>query len=137
MLQHTRTSRLSRTHLVRMRGEGSTMLQLSNVNSYYGPSHVLHNISLEVNAGEIVCLLGANAAGKTTTMKTIFGLVRARGGSIAFDGQAIERKGTDEIVKSGLALVPEARRVFSRMSVLENLEMGFYVRKSSAEFRDN
>jgi len=113
------------------------MLQLSNVNTYYGPSHILQDISFEVNAGEIVCLLGANAAGKTTTMKTIFGLVRAKSGSIAFDEQSIERKGTDEIVKSGLALVPEARRVFSRMSVLENLEMGFYVKKSRAEFRDN
>jgi len=113
------------------------MLQLSNVNTYYGPSHILQDISFEVNAGEIVCLLGANAAGKTTTMKAIFGLVRAKSGSIAFNGQSIERKGTDEIVKSGLALVPEARRVFSRMSVLENLEMGFYVRKSRSEFRDN
>src|SRR5437016_7578331 len=108
----------------------STMLQLTDVDTYYGPIQVLNKISLEVNAGEIVCLLGANAAGKTTTMKTIFGLVRAKSGSISFDGQSIERKGTDEIVKSGLALVPEARRVFSRMSVLENLEMGFYVRKS-------
>ncbi len=113
------------------------MLQLSNVNTYYGPSHILQDISFEVNAGEIVCLLGANAAGKTTTMKTIFGLARARSGSIAFDGQSIERKGTDEIVKSGIALVPEARRVFSRMSVLENLEMGFYIKRSRAEFRNN
>ncbi len=137
MLQHTNTSRLSRIHLVKIRGKESAMLQLSNVNTYYGPSHILQDISFEVNAGEIVCLLGANAAGKTTTMKAIFGLVRAKSGSIAFNGQSIERKGTDEIVKSGLALVPEARRVFSRMSVLENLEMGFYVRKSRSEFRDN
>ena len=86
--------------------QGSIMLQLSNVNTYYGPSHVLQDISLEVNTGEIVCLLGANAAGKTTTMKTIFGLVRAKSGSIAFDGQPIGRQGTDEIVKSGLVLVP-------------------------------
>jgi branched-chain amino acid transport system ATP-binding protein len=113
------------------------MLKLSNVNTYYGPSHVLQDISLEVNAGEIVCLLGANAAGKTTTMKTIFGLVRAKSGSITFDGQAIGRKGTDEIVKSGLVLVPESRRVFSRMSVLENLEMGFYVKRGRAELRNN
>src|SRR6476660_416428 len=134
---HTHTSRLSRTRLVRIAGKGSIMLQLSNVNTYYGPIHVLQDISLEVNTGEIVCLLGANAAGKTTTMKTIFGLVRAKGGSIAFDGQPIGRQGTDEIVKAGLVLVPEARRVFSRMSVLENLEMGFYVKKSRAEFRDN
>jgi branched-chain amino acid transport system ATP-binding protein len=164
MVQHIRTNHLSRVHLVKMKdrndqnvtyassgegstqdstphsspiSKGSTMLQLSNVNTYYGPSHVLQNISLEINVGEIVCLLGANAAGKTTTMKTIFGLVHAKSGLITFDGQAIERRGTDEIVKSGLALVPEARRVFSRMSVLENLEMGFYVRRSRTEFRNN
>src|SRR5687767_13705104 len=97
------------------------MLQLSGVNTYYGPSHVLQDISLEVRKGEIVCLLGANAAGKTTTMKTIFGLVRAQSGSVVFNGQAIERGTTDKIVQSGLALVPEARRVFPRMNVLENL----------------
>ncbi|EFH88352.1 ABC transporter ATP-binding protein [Ktedonobacter racemifer] len=109
------------------------MLQLSNVNTFYGPSQVLHEVSLEVQKGEIVCLLGANAAGKTTTMKTIFGLVRPRGGSILFDGKPIERRLTGDIVASGLALVPEARRIFPRMSVLENLEMGAYTRKSRAE----
>lgn len=109
------------------------MLKLSNVNTYYGPSHVLQDVSLEVNEGEIVCLLGANAAGKTTTMKTIFGLVRSRSGSIAFDNKAIEKRLTGDIVASGLALVPEARRIFPRMSVMENLEMGAYTRKSRAE----
>jgi len=111
------------------------MLRLSNVNTYYGPSHVLQNISLEVNKGEIVCLLGANAAGKTTTMKTIFGLVRPRGGSIQFEEQPIERKLTGDIVRDGLALVPEARRIFPRMTVLENLEMGAYTRPRGAEFK--
>ena len=110
------------------------MLQLDTVNTYYGPSRVLQDISLEVNKGEIVCLLGANAAGKTTTMKTIFGLVRPRSGAILFEGEPIERKLTGDIVKSGLALVPEARRIFSRMSVRENLEMGAYTRQSRAEF---
>lgn len=110
------------------------MLKLTNVNTYYGPSHVLQDVSLEVNEGEIVCLLGANAAGKTTTMKTIFGLVRPRSGSIEFNGRPIERRLTGSIVASGLALVPEARRIFPRMSVLENLEMGAYTRKSRAEF---
>jgi branched-chain amino acid transport system ATP-binding protein len=109
------------------------MLQLVNVNTYYGPSHVLQNLSLEVKKGEIVCLLGANAAGKTTTMKTIFGWVRPRSGSVLFEGKPIERKLTGDIVSSGLALVPEGRRVFPRMSVLENLEMGAYTRKSKAE----
>jgi len=113
------------------------MLKLSNINTYYGPSHVLQDISLEVKKGEIVCLLGANAAGKTTTMKTIFGLVRPRSGSIQFEDLPIERKLTGDIVQSGLTLVPEARRIFPRMSVLENLEMGGYTRKNRAEFREN
>ncbi len=111
----------------------STMLQLSGVNTYYGPSHVLQNVSLEVKKGEIVCLLGANAAGKTTTMKTIFGLVRPRSGSVQFEGKPIERKLTGQIVTSGLALVPEARRIFPRMTVLENLEMGAFSRRNKAE----
>jgi len=102
----------------------SIMLELTDVDTYYGPSHILQKVSLQVNKGEIVCLLGANAAGKTTTMKTIFGLVRARHGSIMFDGKSIERKLPGDIVTSGLALVPEARRIFPRMTVLENLEMG-------------
>jgi branched-chain amino acid transport system ATP-binding protein len=114
----------------------STMLQLSGVNTYYGPSHVLQNVSLEVKKGEIVCLLGANAAGKTTTMKTIFGLVRPRSGSVQFQGKAIERKLTGEIVTSGLALVPEARRIFPRMTVLENLEMGAFSRRNKAEVQE-
>ncbi|BCL79440.1 ABC transporter ATP-binding protein [Ktedonobacteria bacterium brp13] len=113
------------------------MLRLENVNTYYGPSHVLQDLSLEVNRGEIVCLLGANAAGKTTTMKTIFGLVHPTKGSVTFNDQRIERKLTGDIVKSGLALVPEARRIFSRMTVLENLEMGAYSRRSKTEFQQD
>jgi branched-chain amino acid transport system ATP-binding protein len=111
------------------------MLRLENINTYYGPSHVLQNVSLEVKQGEIVCLLGANAAGKTTTMKTIFGLVRPRTGSVLFEDKPIERKGTGDIVASGLALVPEARRIFPRMTVLENLELGAYIRKDRAEIK--
>ncbi|HLG62332.1 MAG TPA: ABC transporter ATP-binding protein [Ktedonosporobacter sp.] len=113
------------------------MLKLVNVNTYYGPSHVLQDVSLEVHKGEIVCLLGANAAGKTTTMKTIFGLVRPRTGSILFEEQPIERKLTGDIVSSGLALVPEARRIFPRMTVLENLEMGAYSRHNRAEVKED
>ena len=113
----------------------TAVLQLNEINTYYGPSHVLQNVSLEVNKGEIVCLLGANAAGKTTTMKTIFGLVHPKSGSIQFEGSAIQNKLTGDIVTSGLALVPEARRIFARMTVAENLEMGAYSRKSRAEIR--
>jgi branched-chain amino acid transport system ATP-binding protein len=115
----------------------SIMLQLINVNTFYDPSHVLQNLSLEVKQGEIVCLLGANAAGKTTTMKTIFGWVRSRSGSILFKDQPIERKPTGAIVASGLTLVPEGRRVFPRMSVLENLEMGAYTRHNRAEIQSD
>src|SRR5258706_9250880 len=110
----------------------SEMLTLSHVDAGYGPSEVLHDVSLTVDQGEIVALLGANAAGKTTTMKTIFGLVRARGGEITFDGKRIERTPTSAIVRSGLVLVPEARRIFPRMSVFENLQMGAYTRARSA-----
>jgi branched-chain amino acid transport system ATP-binding protein len=109
------------------------MLELSGVNTFYGPSHVLHDVTLNVNKGEIVALLGANAAGKTTTMKTIFGLVRPRSGTITFDGERIDGRPTGSIVARGLALVPEARRIFSRMSVYENLQMGAYLRSSGSE----
>src|SRR2546421_9507692 len=102
------------------------MLRLTNVDTYYGPSQVLNNVSLEVNRGEIVCLLGANAAGKTTTMKTIFGLGHPRQGTIELEGVRIGRKLPGDIVTSGMALVPEARRIFPRMTGLENLEMGAF-----------
>src|ERR1700726_4171234 len=114
---------------------GSAMLRLNDVDTFYGPSHVLQNVSLEVNKDEIVCLLGANAAGKTTTMKTIFGLVRAKSGSIQFEEKPIEETLTGEIVGSGLVLVPEARRIFPRMTVMENLEMGAFTRNNRAEIK--
>ena len=116
---------------------GSTMLRLTDVDTYYGPIQVLRKVSLEVNKGEIVCLLGANAAGKTTTMKTIFGLVRPRSGSVEFDGARIDRKLPGDIVRSGMALVPEARRIFPRMTVLENLEMGAFIHNNRAEIKQD
>ncbi|HEU5347163.1 MAG TPA: ABC transporter ATP-binding protein [Ktedonobacterales bacterium] len=109
------------------------MLELQGVDTFYGPSQVLNDVSLQVNQGEIVCLLGANAAGKTTTMKTIFGIVRPRRGAVIFDGAQISGTSTNNIINKGLALVPEGRRVFSRMSVRENLEMGAYMRKDRSE----
>jgi branched-chain amino acid transport system ATP-binding protein len=111
------------------------MLKLTEVDTYYGPSQVLHSVSLEVLRGEIVCLLGANAAGKTTTMKTIFGLIHPRQGTVMFEEKPIERELAGEIVKMGMALVPEGRRIFSRMTVLENLEMGAYTRRSRVEIK--
>jgi branched-chain amino acid transport system ATP-binding protein len=113
------------------------LLQLQEVDTYYGPSQVLHAISLEVNAGEVVCLLGANAAGKTTTMKTIFGLLHPKKGTITFAGNRIERSLPGNIVHMGIALVPEARRVFPRMTVLENLEMGAFTRNNRAEIKQD
>jgi branched-chain amino acid transport system ATP-binding protein len=103
------------------------MLELNGVNAAYGPNLVLHDVTVSVNKGEIVCLLGANAAGKTTTMKTIFGLIKPRSGTITLEGERIDTLGTDSIIKRRMALVPEARRVFSRMSVRENLEMGAFM----------
>ena len=110
------------------------MLQLDGVDTFYGPSQVLRDVSITVNRGEIVALLGANAAGKTTTMKTIFGIVRPRRGTVTFDGQRIDQVTTSAIVNRGLVLVPEARRIFPRMSVLENLQMGAFTRTDASDF---
>src|SRR5437016_7429146 len=115
----------------------SGMLRLTDVDTYYGPSQVLNHVSLEVNKGEIVCLLGANAAGKTTTMKTIFGLVHPRRGSVLFEEHPIEHKLPGDIVRLGMALVPEARRIFPRMTVLENLEMGAFIRDNRREIQED
>ena len=100
------------------------MLKLAGVDAGYGPIQVLRNVDLEVNQGEIVCLLGGNAAGKSTTLKTILGLIRVRNGSIELDRQPIDGLATEQIVRRGIALVPEARRIFARMTVWENLAMG-------------
>jgi branched-chain amino acid transport system ATP-binding protein len=107
------------------------MLRLSRVDAGYGAIQVLHGIDLQVNQGEIVCLLGGNAAGKSTTLKSILGLVVPRAGSIEFDGAPITSLPTEQIVQRGIALVPEARRIFARMTVWENLAMGAYVRNKT------
>jgi len=103
------------------------MLELHDIDTFYGPNHVLRSLSIEVKQGEIVTLLGANAAGKTTTMKTIFGIVKPKHGKVTFKNERIDNIGTDVIISRGLALVPEARRVFPRMTVFENLEMGAFL----------
>ncbi len=113
------------------------MLELRSIDTFYGPSHVLQNVSVQVNQGEIVCLLGANAAGKTTTMKTIFGIVRPVRGSVLFEGQPIERVPTSKIVASGLAMVPEGRHIFPQMSVYENLEMGAYIHSDRKQIQED
>lgn len=100
------------------------MLKVSALHSYYGQAHILADISLEVNAGEVVVLLGRNGAGKSTTLKSIVGLVRPKSGSIEFQGQRIERSAPYRIARMGLGYVPEDRRIFTDLSVLENLEVG-------------
>ena len=105
------------------------MLKIDQVVTYYGPIQALKGVSLEVRQGEIVCLLGGNASGKSTTMKTILGMVRPHSGTVTFEGRPLNGLPTGEIVRRGISLVPEARRVFGRMTVWENLQMGAHVRR--------
>jgi branched-chain amino acid transport system ATP-binding protein len=111
--------------------ETAPLLQLQDVVTYYGPIQALKGVSIEVRVGEIVCLLGGNASGKSTTMKTILGVVRPRQGSVHFAGQRIDSLATQAIVSRGITLVPEARRLFGRMTVLENLMMGAFTRRTA------
>ncbi len=112
--------------------ERPVVLRLDNVHSYYGQIHALQGITLEVRKGEIVTLLGANGAGKTTTLKTIHGLIHAREGRIEFEGRDITSMPAHEHVRVGIGQSPEGRRIFSRMSVLENLQMGGFSRNDKA-----
>lgn len=105
------------------------MLKVNEIDVYYGAIHALKKLSLEVEQGSIVTLIGANGAGKTTTLKTISGLLRPRSGSIIFKGTDITKVPPEKIVALGISQVPEGRRVFAAMTVLENLEMGAYLRK--------
>ena len=109
------------------------LLELKDVHTYYGGVHALRGVSLKVEEGEIVTLIGSNGAGKTTTLRTISGLERARSGSIKLKGKSIEKAEAHEIVQLGVGHSPEGRRVFSRMSVRENLEMGAFLRKSGPD----
>ena len=105
------------------------MLKVDNIHVYYGAIHAVKGVSLEVNDGEIVALIGANGAGKSTVLKTISGLMHPRSGSIQFDGQDISHTDAYKLVRHGLAHVPEGRRVFLQMTVQENLEMGAFTKK--------
>ncbi|MGI6038418.1 MAG: ABC transporter ATP-binding protein [Limnochordia bacterium] len=109
------------------------MLRIENVSSFYGRIQALERINLEVTEGEIVCLIGANGAGKTTTLMTIMGVVRAAEGKITFQGEDITDIPTPQIVSRGIACVPEGRRIFPQLTVLENLDMGFYTRRDHPE----
>jgi branched-chain amino acid transport system ATP-binding protein len=104
------------------------VLELAEVHTYYGNIRALRGLSLTVKPGEIVTLIGANGAGKTTTLRTILGIVRPRHGSVRFKTQRLDTLGTDRIVRLGIAQSPEGRRIFPRMTVLENLELGAFAR---------
>jgi branched-chain amino acid transport system ATP-binding protein len=108
----------------------NALLRLSGINTYYGEIHILEGLELEVGAGELVSLLGGNASGKSTTLKTILGLVRPASGTVEFDGEDVTRRSTSYRIGRGMAIVPENRRLFAPMTVLENLEMGAYLRKN-------
>ena len=119
------------------REDQGPLLEFKAVNTYYGDLHVLKDVNYTIGRGEIVSLLGGNACGKSTTMKTIMGVVHPTRGSVTFDGQPIEKLATSERVKRGIAPVLEARRLFPRMTVYENLEMGAYTQKRGAQFDED
>jgi branched-chain amino acid transport system ATP-binding protein len=113
-------------------GDGAAvepLLRLDAVDTYYGQIHILQNLTLEVRPGELVCLLGGNASGKSTTLKTALGIVRARAGRVLLGGEDVTGRSTSYRIARGMAIVPENRRLFAPMSVLENLEMGAYLHR--------
>ncbi len=112
------------------------MLQVDNLNVYYGAIHALQGISFNVNEGEIVTLIGANGAGKSTTLRTLSGLLRSRTGSITFKGVDISSMPAEKIVEAGISHVPEGRKIFAPLSVRENLMMGAYSRNDPAEIQE-
>ena len=110
------------------------MLQLKEITTHYGPIRALHNISLQIGSEEIVCLLGGNASGKSTTMKTILGIVKPTSGQVKFNGERIDGLSPHQIVRKGISPVPEARRVFARLTVKENLEMGAFIHRKNHNY---
>ena len=117
--------------------DGAPVLELRNVSTHYGLIAVLRDVNVEIRPGEIVCLLGGNASGKSTTLKTILGLVTPSEGEVVFEGETISGRSTTEIVGHGITMVPENRRLFSRMTVRENLELGSYLRTDKDKVRQD
>jgi branched-chain amino acid transport system ATP-binding protein len=113
------------------------ILEVENIHTYYGNIHALKGVSLSVEQGEIVTLIGGNGAGKTTTLRTICGLLKPREGAVRMDGEDLLRYKAHEIVFKGVAMVPEGRGIFARLSVTENLEMGAYTRKKGVELAND
>jgi branched-chain amino acid transport system ATP-binding protein len=109
------------------------VLEFRNVNTHYGPVHILKDVNLKIHEGEMVCLLGGNASGKTTTLKTILGMVEPTNGEVLIDGEVTNGMATAKVVERGVSMVPENRRLFKRMTVRENLEIGGYLRSDSLD----
>jgi len=112
----------------------SSMLKLEHVTTYYGPIRALNDVNLQVGQTEIVCLLGGNASGKSTTMKTILGIVKPASGRVECRGERIDGRSTHAIVRKGISPVPEARRIFARLTVKENLEMGAFIHRRDPDY---
>jgi branched-chain amino acid transport system ATP-binding protein len=109
------------------------VLEFRNVNTHYGPVHILKDVNVKIHAGEMVCLLGGNASGKTTTLKTILGMVEPSSGEVVIDGIVTNGMSTAKVVELGVTMVPENRRLFKRMTVMENLAIGGYLRDDDLE----
>ncbi len=113
------------------------VLEFRGVNTHYGPVHMLKDVDLEIHAGEIVCLLGGNASGKTTTLKAVLGMILPTTGDVLLDGEVVSDKPTSYRVMKGVSMVPENRRLFKRMTVMENLEIGAYLREDQGDLEDD
>ncbi len=118
-------------------GDRAPVLELRGVDTHYGPVHVLKGVDLEIYEGEMVCLLGGNASGKTTTLKTILGMVEPSQGTVHLNGQDVRGWTTADRVKAGVSMVPENKRLFKRMTVKENLEIGAYLRDDHENFEQD